>query len=256
MAKRVAAAFAEKAERQKLPTPTEDSKPEFDSMKFKSAIERAGILPGYSRWRLKNWGRRREEFDWSNGGFVISGVNGCGKSCLAAALAIDRLHPGHPETLAKISETVTGQGQRSRQWVYPVDGLRWDYCPSMLRLIRSSNDPRSRETEEELINRYCRYELLVIDDAGAEKSTEYTWATLAEIIEKRVHSNRHVIVTTNRTVEEFASLEAEKTSAARIASRLLKLGTIELPQVDLRVQERKGRSVMTVVPEIDRRPTA
>lgn len=56
----------------------------------------------------------------------------------------------------------------------------------------------------------CR--LLILDDLGAEKSTDWTWATLDEIIDWRYINQLDTIVTTNVTSSKLSP---------RIASRLL-----------------------------------
>ncbi len=88
--------------------------------------------------------------------------------------------------------------------------------PELLLRIRTSFGERATLTEEELIDQYTSKALLVLDDLGAEKSTDFSITTLYIIIDRRNRNGRKTIITTN-----FMSLEAvEEGLGARISSRL------------------------------------
>ena len=75
----------------------------------------------------------------------------------------------------------------------------------------------------EVVDRLCRYPLLVIDDFGMERGTEYALEQIYNIIDSRYRSRKPLIVTTNLTLTELKN--PQDTAHARIYDRLLELCT-------------------------------
>lgn len=76
-----------------------------------------------------------------------------------------------------------------------------------------------RDGKQEYLDSLNKYDLLVIDDLGAERDTEYMIEQVSIIIDSRYRSGKPLIVTTNLSPEELKH-PADK-SRARIYSRLL-----------------------------------
>ena len=75
----------------------------------------------------------------------------------------------------------------------------------------------------EVVDRLCGYPLLVIDDFGMERGTEYALEQIYNIIDSRYRSGKPLIVTTNLTLTELKN--PQDTAHARIHDRLLELCT-------------------------------
>ena len=75
----------------------------------------------------------------------------------------------------------------------------------------------------EVVGRLCSYPLLVIDDFGMERGTEYALEQIYNIIDSRYRSRKPLIVTTNLTLTELKN--PQDTAHARIYDRLLELCT-------------------------------
>lgn len=75
----------------------------------------------------------------------------------------------------------------------------------------------------EVVDRLCSYPLLVIDDFGMERGTEYALEQIYNIIDSRYRSRKPLIVTTNLTLTELK--KPQDTAHARIYDRLLELCT-------------------------------
>ena len=73
----------------------------------------------------------------------------------------------------------------------------------------------------EVVDRLCRYPLLIIDDFGMERGTEYALEQIYNIIDSRYRSRNHLIVTTNLTLDEIR--HPQDTAHARIYDRLLEM---------------------------------
>ena len=76
----------------------------------------------------------------------------------------------------------------------------------------------SFEGRNEYISRLCRYPLLILDDFGMERGTEYGLEQVFNVIDSRYRSGKPLIVTTNLTLEELQ--HPQDTPHARIYDRL------------------------------------
>ena len=79
----------------------------------------------------------------------------------------------------------------------------------------------SFKDRNEYISRLCSFPLLILDDFGMERGTEYGLEQVYNVIDSRYRSNKPLIVTTNLTLEELQ--HPEDTAHARIYDRLLEM---------------------------------
>jgi DNA replication protein DnaC len=101
-----------------------------------------------------------------------------------------------------------------------VKGLFCDYR-ELLKQIQNSYNPQVQTTELELLKPVLSAELLVLDDLGAQKPTEWMWDTVALILNTRYNDKQTTIITTN--YPNKAAGKGEKNDAER-AARGLTLG--------------------------------
>ena len=76
----------------------------------------------------------------------------------------------------------------------------------------------SFEGRNEYISRLCRYPLLILDDFGMERGTEYGLEQVYSVIDSRYRSGKPLIVTTNLTLDDLHN--PEDTAHSRIYDRL------------------------------------
>jgi len=111
---------------------------------------------------------------------------------------------------------------------YQVEGL--------LDALRQSYSNKENPEETELILNYAkRCSLLILDDFGAQKSTEWAEAKLDEIIDHRYINQLPTIVTSNRSIESLPR---------RIADRLAEGILVLLEGQSYRIKkatERRGK---------------
>lgn len=79
----------------------------------------------------------------------------------------------------------------------------------------------SAEGRNEYITRLCAYPLLILDDFGMERGTEYGLEQVYNVIDSRYRSKKPLITTTNLTLEQMQ--HPQDTAHARIYDRLLEM---------------------------------
>lgn len=141
---------------------------------------------------MKRYAEQWEDMKSKNIGLLLYGPVGTGKSFYAACIAnelIDREKPVPVlmTSLARIINTVSGM----------YDG------------------------KQEYIDKIVRYPLLILDDIGTERSTEYALEQVYSVIDARYRTGRPLIVTTNTPIEKIKS--PETLAQQRIYSRLLQM---------------------------------
>jgi DNA replication protein DnaC len=105
-------------------------------------------------------------------GLLFEGQPGVGKTHLAVAL---------------LRAVITDSGAR---------GLFYD-TRDLLRLIRSTYDPSIRTTELDVLRPVMQADLLVLDDLGAEKTSEWVDETMNLIVNSRYNERRVTVFTSN-----------------------------------------------------------
>jgi DNA replication protein DnaC len=75
-------------------------------------------------------------------------------------------------------------------------GLFYDYR-DLLKQVQNSYNAQVRETELEVLKPVFEAEVLVLDELGASKPTDWVWDTVAHILNTRYNDRRTTIITTN-----------------------------------------------------------
>src|SRR5271165_5196614 len=119
---------------------------------------------------------RRFVEEYPNGtegkGLLLTGSVGVGKTHLAAGI---------------IHNLITLKGVR---------GLFCDYR-ELLKEIQHSYNPQVAMTELQVLEPIFQAEVLVLDELGAQKPTDWVWDTVALILNTRYNDKRTTIITTN-----------------------------------------------------------
>ena len=144
-----------------------------------------GINPEIEK--AKNYVTHWEEI--KSMGLLLWGDVGTGKSFFAGCVANALLDKGVPVLMtnfAKILNSLTG--------IYPQD-------------------------RNEFINSLNQYSLLIIDDLGVERNSEFALEQVFHVIDSRYRSMKPMIITTNLTLEELK--HPEDLAHSRIYDRIL-----------------------------------
>lgn len=105
-------------------------------------------------------------------------------------------------------------------------GLFYDYR-DLLKQIQNSYNAQVRETELEILAPVFEAEVLVLDELGASKPTDWVWDTVAHILNTRYNDRRTTIITTNYSNAGPLGMESgarasmrEETLGDRIGERM------------------------------------
>jgi DNA replication protein DnaC len=77
-----------------------------------------------------------------------------------------------------------------------ASGLFYDYR-ELLKQVQNSYNPKVAATELEILAPVFDAEVLVLDEIGASKPTDWVWDTVAHILNTRYNDRRTTIITTN-----------------------------------------------------------
>lgn len=151
---------------------------------------------------------------------VLCGNTGCGKTHLAVAM-IKNAFINDINRLLDVDLSGRTPPIVKRIMFKPV--------PDLLLEIRQSFRADAQQSEEAIISKYCDAGLLILDDLGSEKTSEYSITTLYIIIDRRDRELLPTIITTNLSQKEI-----EEKLGARIASRLSGMKNIKINMPDYR----------------------
>jgi DNA replication protein DnaC len=93
--------------------------------------------------------------------------------------------------------------------------------PELLSRLRATYRSRSEVTEENLLDELNECDLLVLDDIGAEKWSEWVEEKLYSIIDMRYRQKKPLIITSNYSLDDF-----NKAIGFRAMDRLIEVSTL------------------------------
>lgn len=91
----------------------------------------------------------------------------------------------------------------------------------VLNVLQSSFDGR-----QETLDRLGRFQLLFLDDLGAERSTEFSLEQIFSVVDSRYRTKRPTLITTNLSVKDIEN--PQNMAYSRIFDRILEMCPIRI----------------------------
>lgn len=150
-------------------------------------------------------------------GLILVGNNGVGKTHLACSIANELIKNGIP--------------------------IIYGTLINLLAELKNTYDVDNNISEMEIIKLYEKVDLLIIDDLGKEKPSEWGLEKLFTIINSRYENNLPVIITTNydqNSLINRLSINGEIETAKSIISRLYEMCyLVKIEDRDHRIKKKK-----------------
>ena len=137
---------------------------------------------------MQNYVKNFTEFRKNGKGLLLYGTVGTGKTYFAAAIANALIDEGYKVLMTNFASLTN-----------KIQGMF--------------------EGKQEFINDLNRYSLLILDDLGAERRSEYMQEMVFNIIDSRYRSGLPFIITTNLTMDEIK--KPQEVGYSRIYDRIL-----------------------------------
>jgi len=162
----------------------------FDAIPSSAHLEGCGVPPRTAN-AVEESGKVEE---FASESLFIFGPVGCGKTFKAAEILLSAISqcPG----LAK--------------------DCRFISCPQLLHDIRKTYSGPTKSTSTDLVEYYQRIDLLVLDDIGVEKITDWVASTLYLILSHRFEYNKTTIITSNLNLLDLTNRLGDNRLTSRI----------------------------------------
>ena len=145
---------------------------------FDGFIAEPSHLPSEKAFNLRRaYDTSRQYAEKPDGWLLLTGVYGCGKTHLAAAIANARLALGQP--------------------------ILFLVVPDLLDHLRSSFGPQSELRYDELFEQVRSIPLLILDDLGTQSSTPWAQEKLFQLLNHRYNAQLPTVITTNQRLEDL-----------------------------------------------------
>ena len=127
-----------------------------------------------------------------DGWLVLQGVNGCGKTHLAAAIANERLKAGEPVLFVVV--------------------------PDFLDHLRSTFSPKSEISYDQFFESVKNIPLLILDDFGQQSTTPWAQEKLYQVINYRYNERKPTVITTCCSLDEIEDRISSRLADPRISN--------------------------------------
>lgn len=116
--------------------------------------------------------------------------------------------------------------------------VRGEVVPDLLQRLRTTYDPQAADSEDRILQPLLRASLLLLDDIGAERVSEWVQERLFLVIDHRYRRRLPTLFTTNLHPDDL-----EERLGGRIVSRIVGMARlVRISSEDYRFREHPGQS--------------
>jgi len=166
-------------------------------------LRKRGVPKRFLNARISDFPTSWQKLGESIEGIFLTGCRGVGKTHLAAALMREMILQIRPVNQAG---------------TYKVDIQKMPLFISVPELLLEIRDTFQSDgiSEKAVIDRYSLVDLLILDDLGVEKTSEWVLQTLYTILDRRYREELRTVITSNLSIAEI-----QEKLDDRIASRIV-----------------------------------
>jgi DNA replication protein DnaC len=99
--------------------------------------------------------------------------------------------------------------------------VKWFEMPEYLARLRGTMNPRAEETEGHVLDEMLSPDLVILDDLGAERCSEWVMEKLYMVLNGRYKRKEKVIITSNLPLAELKAYWSADPRCAPTAERLV-----------------------------------
>lgn len=99
--------------------------------------------------------------------------------------------------------------------------IRIIFEPATELFLKLKNSFNGADSEIEILNRLDSADLLILDDIGTDKVSDWSRQIIYTIVDRRYRNMKQLIITSNLSLDEFATRYDD-----RIASRIVEMGKV------------------------------
>ena len=187
-----------------------------------------GITKRFLNAKLSDFNNSIQKQVAGEEGFFITGPRGTGKTHLVSAIAGNIIKNLSPHISKDHDGKIYYSMPKSKSYPLLVN------IPKLLMRIKGTfNSDYGIDSEESILNKICSVPVLLLDDIGAEKASEWVKQTLYLIIDSRYGDMKKTYVTSNLTLNQISNQLDD-----RISSRIAGMtNTIRMQGKDRRLND-------------------
>ena len=167
-------------------------------------LARRGVPPRYISARIEHFRPAARQF--LTGSYFVHGDNGLGKTHLSVAIMREAILGMEPERKHDWSDEMVVRTERMPIFVN---------VPDLVLEFRESQEKEAAVSEFDLLRKYAGMDFLILDDIGAEKTSEWVLQTMYVLVNRRYVNMKRTLITSNLSLPELAAKLSD-----RIVSRI------------------------------------
>lgn len=171
---------------------------------FSNLLARCSVSKRFQGARLNHFPTQYQKAGQCGTSLFVTGPRGTGKTHFLCAC------------ISKQVENKARSGELDALFNPKKQAIKFLPVPELMLEFKQSYDPDSNLKEGDILEKYARADLLVLDDLGAERVSNWSIQMLYLLIDRRYRDMKQTLISSNLSLSDIA-----KKLDDRIASRIM-----------------------------------